>query len=169
MWKDIKGYEGLYQISDEGQVRRFLKSGETKPVKPREGLYLSVSLSKKGRYISHNIHRLVAESFLEKPKGALEVNHKDGNKWNNHVENLEWVSQRENLVHSIQVLQHFPFGKAPRKVRCLKAVTGELVAEFYSIAEASRAIGTYSARAGITSVCNGYQQTAYGYKWEFAD
>ena len=87
VWKDINGYEGLYQVSDEGQVRRLLKNGRTKPVKNRENLYPTVSLSKDGKRRSYNVHRLVADAFIEKPTGKTEVNHKDGNKWNNHVEN----------------------------------------------------------------------------------
>ena len=169
MWKDIKGYEGLYQVSDDGHVRRLLKNDRTKPVKNREGLYLSVSLSKKSKRRSYNIHRLVAEAFLERPVGATEVNHKDGNKWNNDISNLEWVSQRENMLHAMQQLNKFPWGKPPRKIRCLDKETGEVVAEFYSIAEASRVFGKGGLRSSVTLCCQGLQQTAYGYRWEYAD
>lgn len=169
MWKDIKGYEGLYQISDDGHVRRLLKNGRTKPVKNREGLYLSVSLSKKSKRRSYNIHRLVAEAFLDRPANADEVNHKDGNKWNNDISNLEWVSQRENMLHAMQQLNKFPWGKPPRKIRCLDKETGEVVAEFYSIAEASRVFGKGGLRSSVTLCCQGLQQTAYGYRWEYAD
>lgn len=169
IWKDISGYEGLYQISDEGQVRRILKSGKIKPVKSREGLYYTVSLSKHNVKKSFSVHRLVAETFLEKTEGKTEVNHKDGDKHNNCVDNLEWVTQKENLIHTLEVLNHFPFGKPAKKVNCLDAETGDLVAEFHSISEASRAVGKASARSSITLVCQGYQQTAYGYRWEYAE
>ena len=169
MWKEVNGYEGLYEVSDDGQVRRLLSNGKTKPVKNRENLYPTVSLSKNSIRRSYNVHRLVAEAFLEKPEGATEVNHKDGNKWNNNVSNLEWVTQRENYLHAVKELNHFPWGKAPRGVKCIDPDTDEVIAEFYSIADAARSLGKASARSGITWVCQGMQQTAYGYKWEYAD
>lgn len=169
MWKDIKGYEGLYQVSDEGNVRRILKSGNTKQVKCKDGLYYTVSLSKNGRYKSFNVHRLVAEAFLDRPEGKTEVNHIDGDKHNNNLSNLEWVTQQENHIHALEVLHHFPWGKPPRKVKCFDAETGNEIAEFHSISEAAKAIGKASARSGISLVCNGLQNTAYGYRWEYAD
>lgn len=170
MWKDIKGYEGLYQISDEGQVRRILKGGRTRPVKSKEGsLYYTVSLSKKSVYKTFSIHRLVAEHFLDRPQGTTEVNHIDGNKKNNHVSNLEWVTQHGNRVHAMERLDKFPYGKPARKVRCRSIDTNEIVAEFHSVSEAAKSIGKISARNSITLVCQGFANTAYGYKWEYAD
>jgi hypothetical protein len=168
MWKDVKGYEGLYQVSDKGEVRRLLYN-KTRPVKPRDGQYNTVTLSKNGIKKSHAIHRMVAEAFLERPQGATEVNHKDGVKHHNNVENLEWVTQRENRLHAMNELNHFPFGKPARKVKCINADTGELIQEFPSLADAARAVGKMSARTGITLVCQGMQNKAYGYKWEYAD
>lgn len=170
MWKDIKGFEGLYQVSDEGQIRRFYKNGKTKLVKGKDGSkYYSVDLCKNGIKKSCNIHKLVAEAFLEKPKGYAEVNHKDGNKKNNRLKNLEWVSQRGNLEHAMNQLHHYPFGKAPRRVRCIDIETGEVVEEFQSVAEASRRVGRASARTTITIACQGLKDKAYGYRWEYID
>lgn len=170
MWKDIEGYEGFYQVSDEGQVRRILKDGRTRPVKGKEGSkYYSVDLCVHGKSKAYNVHRLVAETFLPKPEGMTEVNHIDGNKKNNHVENLEWVTQKGNLIHAMEQLHHFPFGKPARKVNCINAETGEVIQSFPSLADAARAVGKASARTGITLVCQGMQNKAYGYKWEYAD
>lgn len=169
MWKDIKDYEGLYQISDEGKVRRIFKNGNIKELKNRDDLYHTVSLSKKSVKKSFNVHRLVAEHFLERPEGATEVNHKDGNKYNNNVNNLEWVTQKENLIHAMDTLNKFPFGKQPRKVRCRDIETGEVVQEFYSVSAAAKAIGNMSARSAITLSCQGYQGSAYGYYWEYVE
>lgn len=170
MRKDIKGYEGLYQISDEGQVRRIHKDGSTRPVKGKGGSkYYTVDLCKDGKPKCFNVHRLVAEAFLEMPEGCKEVNHKDGNKKNNHVDNLEWVTQKENLLHAIEQLQHYPFGKPARKVNCIDAETGEIIQTFPSLMDAARACGKASARTGITLVCQGLQNKAYGYKWEYVD
>ena len=169
MWKDIEGYEGLYQVSDEGQIRRLLLNGKTNVLKNRDGIYYTVCLSDKCRKKTVSVHRVVADAFLEKPFGATEVNHKDGNKHNNHVDNLEWVSQRDNFLHAVEQIGKNPYGKAPRKVKCLNKDTGEVVLEFHSLSEAARAIGKVGARSSITNVCQGYQATAYGYKWEYAD
>lgn len=169
MWKDIKGYEGLYQISDEGHVRRLLSGGRTKPLKDREGLYYTVCLSKKCQKHSVSIHRLVAEHFLEKPEGATEVNHKDGNKHNNHVSNLEWVTQKQNRDHAVKTLNKNPFGKPSRKVKCIDKYTGEVVKIYPSVSEAARSTGNVYARPKITEICRYGHGTAYGFRWEYAD
>lgn len=169
MWKDIKGYEGFYQISDDGHVRRLLKGGRTKPLKNREGLYYTVSLSKKCEKHSFNVHRLVAEHFLERPEGATEVNHKDGNKLNNNVDNLEWVTQKQNHDHAVKVLGKNPFGKPSRKVKCIDKNTGEVVKIYPSVSEAARSTGSIYARTKITLVCQYGHGSAYGFCWEYAD
>lgn len=109
IWKDIKGYEGLYQVSNEGRVKalsRVVKSrwGTPKPLKEKEIReivdslgYSRLSLSKDGNVKAHKIHRLVAEAFLV---GEGQINHIDGNKQNNHVSNLEFCTQRENNIHA---------------------------------------------------------------------
>lgn len=168
MWKDIKGYEGLYQISDDGQVRRFYKD-KTKTLKNRDGLYQTVCLSNHCKKHSVAVHRLVAEHFLERPEGATEVNHKDGNKHNNNVSNLEWVTQKENLKHAVEVLQKNPWGKPARRVRCYDKATGETIKEFPSVSEAARSTGNIYARARITTICQYKQGTAYGFGWEYLD
>lgn len=170
MWKDIKNYEGVYQVSDEGHIRRVLKNGKTKPLKECNGVhYNTVCLCKNREKHTVYVHRAVAEAFLTRPKGTTEVNHKDGNKRNNRLENLEWVTQKGNLFHAMNELNHFPFGKPARKVKCLDAETGELIQEFASLADAARAVGKMSARTAITLVCQGMQNKAYGYKWEYVD
>lgn len=169
MWKDIEGYEGRYQVSDDGRVRRIKSHGRTRELKNREGLYYTVSLCKEGNKHTYAVHRLVAETFLEKPEGATEVNHKDGNKKNNDISNLEWVSQRLNRIHAMETLNKPPFGKPAKKIRCLDPETGETVQEFHSLMDAARAVGKASARTPITFVCQGLQNTAYGYKWEYIE
>lgn len=108
-WKDIKGYEGLYQISDKGEVKglsRVILSrwGTPKPWKEKTIKtivdylgYCRVSLCKNGTVKAHKIHRLVAEAFLI---GKGHINHKDGNKLNNNVSNLEFCTSKENLAHA---------------------------------------------------------------------
>jgi len=172
MWKDIRGYEGYYQVSDEGKVRRLKSGGKTREVKNKDGLYYTVSLSKKCEKRTYAVHRLVAEMFIPRPVWNVEVNHKDGNKHNNHVENLEWVTQRENLAHAENVLGKPMFGKKARSCKCLDAKTGKLIKEYASISEAARDVAAdnfINARVSITSACIGSRKTALGYRWKYTN
>lgn len=117
-WKDIDGYEGFYQVSNSGNVRsvgRYYwqmsahgtlmeKYYEGKPIKPfnNGNGYLMVMLMKPGeKRKTRYIHRLVAEAFIPNPDGLEQVNHKDYNKQNNSVDNLEWITRIDNVHYSI--------------------------------------------------------------------
>lgn len=114
IWKDIPGYDGLYQASGSGQIKKNdctrIFGGKSFPVKERllslwvsgHGYYY-VSLSKDGLHQSVTVHRLVAKTFH--PISLFEnaqVNHKDGNKLNNHYLNLEWCTAKENIQHAVR-------------------------------------------------------------------
>lgn len=101
IWKDIKGYEGFYQISSFGRVKSFKKNRNGKILKGIKDTcgYFMVCLCKDNLSIRKSIHSLVALNFLEKEKENLEVNHIDENKENNNIENLEWVTHKENINH----------------------------------------------------------------------
>lgn len=116
VWKDIKGFEGFYQISSEGKIRsldrytkhkcgkiQFNKGKELKINTNNKG-YLYIMLYKNSKYKKFYIHRLVAETFLEQNEFKNEVNHKDGNPKNNNLENLEYVTHKENMIHMSKVL-----------------------------------------------------------------
>ncbi len=96
VWKDIKGFEGLYQVSTQGQVKS--RRGILKPYINHKG-YLKVCLSKDGVKYKKRVNRLVAEAFIENPLNLPQVNHKDRNKNNNAVSNLEWCTAKENRDH----------------------------------------------------------------------
>ena len=96
--KDIKGYEGLYAVEDDGSVLS-LRSGKYLQVNVKKG-YETVTLCKNGYLKTHLLHRLVAAAFLPKVEGKNDVNHKDGNKLNNYAWNLEWCNDSENQVHA---------------------------------------------------------------------
>ena len=112
-WKWIKGYEGLYQISNFSRVKSFfLRKGSTS-IKCSQGVmilrphltkngYLMVSLSKNREGKDFLIHRLVAQTFIPNPKNKATVNHKNSDKFNNCVENLEWQTQSENNEHAVK-------------------------------------------------------------------
>lgn len=97
--KDIKGYEGIYQIDEYGNVFSFHTNRFLKPAATSWG-YLTVELFKNGKGKTHKIHRMVAEAFVPNVDGKPLINHKDGNKQNNHFENLEWCTYSENLKHA---------------------------------------------------------------------
>lgn len=113
IWRTVSGYENYYEASDQGNVRsvereiidkigqkRRLKSKILKPGVCSAG-YLNVDLSKNGKVKKHTVHRLVALAFLEPDELREQVNHKDGDKLNNHIENLEWTTPKENIRHAI--------------------------------------------------------------------
>lgn len=100
IWKDIKGYEGKYQVSNKGRVKSFLQfeSGRIlHPAKERHD-YLRVTLQGKPA----KVHRLVAMHFIENPNNLPHVNHKDADKSNNSAENLEWVTHQQNMAHALE-------------------------------------------------------------------
>jgi len=107
-WRDIKGYEGLYQVSDHGNVRscprkvwNYTKPGRLMKFYAKSNGYLTLALvNKDGTCAKHiYVHRLVAEAFVPNPSGYTQINHKDFNKANNHYLNLEWVTPKMNIVH----------------------------------------------------------------------
>lgn len=113
MWKDIKGFEGLYQISDDGRVKSLerevngpygsVHTLKEKELKPWEASgYLRVTLRKDGQESMPSVHRMVAEAFIANPNECECVNHKDGDKMNNNVSNLEWCSYSDNQIHAFQ-------------------------------------------------------------------
>lgn len=97
VWKKVIGYEEEYEVSNYGRVR---KLGKIKKLTLVGGKYLMTGLRKNGKSKSILVHRLVAIAFIENPFGKATVNHKDANKQNNNVSNLEWCTQQENIDHS---------------------------------------------------------------------
>jgi hypothetical protein len=114
-WKPVVGFEGWYQVSDQGRIRRIRKGANAKLSGPllfsvgSRG-YLICVLCKQGERKSVIVHRIVAMAFLGLPGSRKEVNHKDGNKTNNRVENLEWVTSGRNKQHGCD-MGLYPLGE----------------------------------------------------------
>ena len=115
MWKSVLGFEGYYEISENGIIKslekevnnskttkRVVKERIRKPYVTKKG-YVQIMLSKHKINYKFYIHRLVAINFIDNPDNKLEVNHIDGNKQNNHVSNLEWCTRSENNKHSFSI------------------------------------------------------------------
>ena len=184
IWKDIKNYEGLYQVSNLGQIRRikFINNitEKDKITIISQGFqnsgYLKVCLYKNDKMKNKLVHRLVAETFIPNPNNLPFVNHKDGNKQNNKVDNLEWCTQSENMKHAYKngLTKAYAKGKYGKdslkaiKINMLDKNTGEIIKQFGSIIDGAKYIGQNKS-CHIVSCCKGRLKTAYGYKWEYAD
>lgn len=154
IWKDIKGYEGHYQVSNMGRVksleRKILNSRGRYDTKHERILKIQynkrvdvyeVHLKLKRVRKCYKVHRLVAEAFIPNPENKPEVNHIDGRRENNCVENLEWSTTSENLNHAYQKLNRTIVRNGCRKRKC-KSISKEGNEQIYnSIAEASRSTG----------------------------
>lgn len=168
----IKDFPGYY-ISKTGNVYsvNYNHTGKIKKLKlkkEKDG-YIKVGLFKNKKQFNKFVHRLVADAFLPNPYNLPIVNHKNGNPSDNRVENLEWCTQRENVLHSYRILGrgHF-FGKDnPKSKIVLQIQNKKIIAEFHGIREAQRKTGI--ERRSISGCCNHHPKfnTAGGYEWEF--
>lgn len=188
IWKDVEGYEGLYQVSDMGNVRSFdrtirVKRGNDEYDLPIQGRilrpqarmhgYLSVWLYKlDGRRKQESVHRLVATAFCERSDEDTEVNHKNEIKTDNRAENLEWCTRIENTNHGSAIQRR---SETRKKLRIgWKAVRqydlqGNFIKEYQSLAEAEKQTGISAG-----NICNyihnkNHYSHVGGFKWKYAE
>lgn len=147
-WKDIKGYEGLYKVSNCGKVKS-LRTSKILKCKLRKDGYVQVTLSMKGIQSHKYVHRLVCESFLDNPSSLSEVNHKNEIKSDNNINNLEWCSKDYNLHYGTRSK------RKQKKVLCVD--TGKM---FDSLKEAGKILNLYPQN--ICRVCKGNRNTVNG-------
>lgn len=164
IWRDIEGYEGLYQVSNKRRIKNLncRGTGKEKILKRQKNTkgYLEVCLSNDGEKKRYRIHRLVAQAFLENPERYSEVNHKDENKTNNCVENLEWCSSKYNSNYGTRNKR---ISKSHNKlVRCVE--TGEV---FNSCIEAQEKTGIWASSIRACARHKKYYHTAGGFHWQY--
>lgn len=175
IWKPIKGYEGIYEISNKGRVKSLYREVRVSEYsymvieehflngKQMKSGYIQVSLSKDGKVKQPLLHRLVAEAYIPNPHNLEAVNHKDENKQNNNVINLEWCTAKHNVNHATGPERR---AEKRRKEVLQIADTGEIVETYNSIREAANATGANESHIG--SCCRGKRKTAGGFIWQFA-
>jgi hypothetical protein len=186
IWKDVRGYEGLYQVSDTEKIRSLdsiiiCKNGVKKPKKgqlikmrkDKDG-YLILDLHKNGKAETVKAHRIVCFEFNQNPENKPEVNHKDGVRTNIKPDNLEWSTRSENNLHAFRVLKRKPvkanLGKTSYKNKKSKTIiqltlADKYICEYGSAMEAMRQTGI--AQGCISRVANGDQEQSGGFKWMY--
>lgn len=176
-WIAIEGFEGRYEISSMGRVksvRRYVKNGKGQRVVPENIIYqdtlrtgyCQVHLYKDGRSYAKAVHRLVAMAFMAPVDGKPYINHIDGDKTNNRVDNLEWCTNNENQLHAIKIGAFWHTGEAhPRARPVMQLKDGARVKVWNCINDAVRNLGI--SQSNIVACCTGRRKTAGGFQWNY--
>jgi hypothetical protein len=178
VWKPVKGYEGIYEVSNLGRVRSLDRYVERKngyilpckgslimPIHHKSG-YIYIGLTKDGKKHNLKMHRIVAEAFIPNPHNLPEVNHKNEQPDDNRVENLEWCDRSHNIRWKDGHLR-----RAKKLWRPVEQYTldGEYIKTFPSIIEAADAVGISRALIGNVCAQRTHQKSAGGYRWRYAE
>jgi hypothetical protein len=186
IWRDIEGYEGVYQVSTLGKVKSVdrlvnMPNGFKSHIKDKimkYGIskfgYCLIILQRDKICTNKTVHRLVMYAFLENPENKAEVNHKDGVKTNNHLSNLEVVTRSENILHSFAIGTRKPtcegmFGSLhwnSKPIQQIDRFTGEVIATYDGLMDASRNTGMKNFK-NISAVARGLRNQAGGYVWKY--
>ena len=170
IWKDVKGYEGCYQVSNLGRVKslNYLQKGKEQILRlektPKN--YFRCAFSKDGKVKRYSVHRLVAQAFIPNPYNLPIINHKDENPSNNRVENLEWCDSKYNNNYGTHIqkiankVRNHP--NMSKKVLCIE--TGVI---YQSTHQAERELG-YS-RGFVSHCCRDVNKTCGGFHWRYID
>ena len=178
IWKDIEGYEGLYQVSNQGRVRSLdrcvnhggrsnkglsLKKGKILSQGKDGNGYPSVMLSKNSKTKRRHVYRFVAELFVPNPYNLPEVNHKDENKMNSCADNLEWCTRSYNNSYNGLAKKK---GKMRKKPIIQMDMDGNELVYWFSATDCQEETGWFVSN--ILNVCHGKAKSAYNHMWKFA-
>jgi hypothetical protein len=182
IWKDVKDYEGLYQVNNVGKVKRIYKNGKERILENSfNGRYFQVRLSKNGKGKTFLVHILVAQAFIPNPENKPQVNHKFGIKTQNIVDldnlygdttTIEWATSSENNKHAYDTGLHKKYiGKNHPKARKVIQydLEGKLIRIWDSVMDVERELKIFNTN--ICACCRGRRkhQTAGGYIWRYAN
>lgn len=165
IWRDIDGYKGLYQISNKGRVKS-LKWGKERILRPwiNSSGYYCIILCNNGVIKRFQLHRLVAQAFIPNLNNLSEVNHKDENKLNNCVENLEWIRHMDNCNYGSR---NERIGASQSKPILQYSKSGDFIREWKSASEVERVLRINNGT--INSCCRGRYKSAGGFVWQYKE
>ena len=189
IWKDIRGYEGLYQISDFGRVKSLKRTTTGKHIRKvpeklialnvnKDG-YIQVNLWKDNKLKRYKTSQLVALNFIDNPNNKLTVNHKDGIKSNNNIENLEWMTIKENLRHAYdmqlkkppsdynkEMSRQYDIKHKSKSVNQIDLKSGNIIKTWFSMSDVSRSLNI--SVSCISKCCTGKFKQTNGFRFEYA-
>ena len=161
IWKDIKGFEGLYQVSNQGRIKSIISNKILKQIRHHKG-YIITCLTKNKIHKTYQVHRLVGAAFVPNPNKYPHINHKDENPTNNSAENLEWCTQKYNNNYGTRIEK--------AKIAISKRVgqydlNGNLICVWDSLTKASNELNI--CLSGISQCCKNRHKTAGGFVWKY--
>lgn len=175
IWKDIKGYEELYQVSNMGRIKSLKRKAKNKngyritnekiikPVLTSTCKYYTVGLCKNKKRKILLVHRLVAQAFIPNPNNYKEVNHKDENKQNNNVNNLEWCNHQYNM-HYGKCLKMISINQHRKKINQYD-LEGNFIKQWESVSDIKKELNI----TNIASCCKGRYKQCNGYIWKYVN
>ena len=170
IWKTIAGTKGFIEVSNQGRARSLLR-GEPRVLKPQvdnKG-YHRIRVTVEREKMNYKVHREIAKAFIPNPNNLPQVNHKDGNKNNNSVDNLEWITNRDNAHHAIEnglwdsVIEGSRRENERRKRPVIGHFTPDICRRFDSVADAERYIGSRH----VTDVLKGKRRHVKGWTFQY--
>lgn len=162
IWRDVVGYEGLYKVSNKGEILSIKRKGNWRGdhlMIPQDNGYgyPQVCMSKNGKNKTEKVHQIVAKAFIPNPEHLTEINHIDEDKWNCSVNNLEWCSRQYNVNYGTRTQ------RTSKKV-AMYSMNMEFIREYNSIREACRE-NNMKSPGSVSNALKGKSHSAYGYKW----
>ena len=163
IWRDVAGYENLYKVSTEGNIKS-IRSNKILSLDTSQNGYKRVSLYKNKTIKHYLVHRLVAQAFIPNPDNLPQVNHKDEDKSNNCVSNLEWITHKDNCNYGTRLER---MSKTRSKPIIQLSLEGEFIREWESASEVAMVLGC--CRQNINNCLRGVTKTAFGFKWRYVE